>query len=108
MNSVDGVISLWIRLLGSVHNTTTLWSLMSAVMYVQQLQGLFESFIAPPGPAARGQGRQQWWPELVVCTHSAGGPAAVSWLVEGMVSDIHLVAAAKAVSKGWGQVWTYW
>lgn len=31
----------------------------------------------PPGPVARDQGRELWWPELVVCTQSAAGACVV-------------------------------
>ena len=32
---------------------------------LKKLQGLLESSMVPPGPAARDQGRQRWWLELV-------------------------------------------
>lgn len=30
-----------------------------------------------PGPMARDQGRQWWWPDLVVCTHLTSGARGV-------------------------------
>lgn len=47
-------------------------------MAVQELQGLSRSDAVPPSPAARDQGRQQWWLELVVCTASAAGACVVA------------------------------
>ena len=49
------------------------WSLVSDAGCFQWLQGLSESSVASLGSMARYQSRQQWWPELVVCTHLATG-----------------------------------
>lgn len=53
----------------------------------QWLQGLIGFSAAPPGPAAKDQGRQQWWPEPVARIHSALGPAAVAVKWQGLVAD---------------------
>ena len=47
-------------------------------MAVQELQGLSRSDVVPSTLAARDQGRQQWWLELVVCTPSAAGACVVA------------------------------
>lgn len=47
-------------------------------MAVQELQGLSRSDVVPSTLAARHQGRQQWWLELVVCTRSAAGACVVA------------------------------
>ena len=41
---------------------------------LQWLQGMLVS-VASPGLVARNQGRQQWWPETMVCTFSAAVPS---------------------------------
>lgn len=53
--------------------STTVSSLESTVGGRQRLQGLLGSLVAPPGPVARDQGRQWWWPVPVLCICLAVG-----------------------------------
>lgn len=59
--------------------------------------GLWESSVVPSGPVARDQGRQQWWPELVMCRYSVVGTSYKCLVVAGVGSDV--VAVARASSK---------
>lgn len=61
------------------------------------LQGLLESTVAPSGPVARDQRRQQWCPELVMCKYSVVGSTYKCLVVAGVGSDT--VAVALASSK---------
>lgn len=67
-----------IRLICSGHwgplTLPTAWSVASAA---GGLRGLSGSFEVPPDPMARDQGRQWWWPDLVVCTHLTAGAGGV-------------------------------
>ena len=63
-----------------------------------------ESSVVPPGPAARDQGRQWWWLELVVCTHLAVGISCKCLFSVGGWLQTHVVAGARGGSKGWSQL----
>lgn len=47
----------------------------------QWLQAQLGTLVVPPGPVTRDQGRQCWWLEFVLCTHSAVEFAAAAYVV---------------------------
>lgn len=51
--------------------------------YPQWLQGLLEFLAVPPGSVAKVQGSQQWWPDLVGCTHCLWWLGACACVVAG-------------------------
>lgn len=71
------MMSLLLRLL-RLMASTTVWSLGSTKMGREGSSGCKAAGIlsGTSGLPARDQGRQQWWLEPAVCTHSAAGPVA--------------------------------
>ena len=66
---LEGVVSQWLRPQGT-NTLTTARSLVGTEGDPLRLQWLLSS-LAPPGPEAKDQGRQQWWLELASFTNSA-------------------------------------
>lgn len=74
----------------------------------QWLQPQLGTLVVPPGPVTRDQGRQCWWLEFMLCTHSAVELAAAAYVVPRTGFTFIHSGGTRAGRKCWGQLLVHW